>query len=69
MLLKQIETELQDLAEIIGKIEFGEILIEIKYKRVALISYKGEKRPKSDPKMLTKRPDWSKLDLEKVIKN
>lgn len=46
MLTDQIKTELDDLAEEINKIQFGEVLIEIKDNRVLLVTYKGVKRPK-----------------------
>lgn len=54
MLTTQIKTEIDELADEINKINFGEILIEIKHNKVGMVTYKGQKQPKKVEIALTK---------------
>lgn len=66
-LIEAIVEELYDLTEEINKINFGEVLIEIKHGQVQLITYKGEKRPGKVDKnlelLLTKSTQFDKIPL------
>lgn len=71
-LTNQIIKEIQDLSLEIDKIQFGEVLIEIKHNSASLITYKGSKKPtnagNNQVLPLTRESEFDKLDLEAVIK-
>lgn len=64
-LTEQIKTEIQELAEEIDKINFGDVVIEIKDNKAILITYRGVKRPKRQvenlPIQLTSSKEFDKI--------